>query len=242
MTRLLISVRSADEARLALTGGADLIDVKEPRRGALGAADAQTWQAVADAVDGRAPLSAALGELAEWVPGAALPPAGFAFAKLGLSGAARLGDWQLLARQAARSLPGSTELVAVVYADWREADAPPPEKALQIAIELGCPAVLADTFDKRAGSLVDHWTADEIARFVADVQALGKQVVLAGSLSMEAIPRLAAFRPDYIGVRGAACDAGRDGPLSLERVRRLRMLVGKRVQGAGTSCTRSTIA
>jgi len=33
---LLVSVRSADEVDDALAGGADLIDVKEPSRGALG--------------------------------------------------------------------------------------------------------------------------------------------------------------------------------------------------------------
>lgn len=33
MTRLLVSVRSAEEARDALAGGADLIDLKEPTQG-----------------------------------------------------------------------------------------------------------------------------------------------------------------------------------------------------------------
>ena len=39
MSRLLVSVRSAAEAEVALGAGADLIDVKEPSRGSLGAAD-----------------------------------------------------------------------------------------------------------------------------------------------------------------------------------------------------------
>ena len=39
MTRLLVSVRSAAEAEAALAGGAAVIDVKEPTRGALGRAD-----------------------------------------------------------------------------------------------------------------------------------------------------------------------------------------------------------
>ena len=38
-SRLLVSVRSAAEAEIALHGGADLIDVKEPTRGSLGRAD-----------------------------------------------------------------------------------------------------------------------------------------------------------------------------------------------------------
>ncbi|HSD59354.1 MAG TPA: (5-formylfuran-3-yl)methyl phosphate synthase [Burkholderiales bacterium] len=37
MTRLLASVADLHEARLALAGGADIIDFKDPRRGALGA-------------------------------------------------------------------------------------------------------------------------------------------------------------------------------------------------------------
>ena len=36
MTGLLVSVRSAEEAEIALAGGANLIDIKEPSRGALG--------------------------------------------------------------------------------------------------------------------------------------------------------------------------------------------------------------
>ena len=63
MTGLLVSVRSAAEARIALEAGADLIDVKEPRRGALGAADPAVWKDVCRAVAGRVPVSVALGEL-----------------------------------------------------------------------------------------------------------------------------------------------------------------------------------
>ena len=39
---LLVSVRSAAEALAALAGGADVIDVKEPNQGSLGAADDDT--------------------------------------------------------------------------------------------------------------------------------------------------------------------------------------------------------
>ena len=63
MTRLLVSVRSAAEAEAALTGGASVIDVKEPTRGALGRADDGAIADVVAAVAGRAPVSAALGEL-----------------------------------------------------------------------------------------------------------------------------------------------------------------------------------
>ena len=48
--KLLVSVRSADEARAALAGGADLIDVKEPAHGPLGAARQPPRAALCQAV------------------------------------------------------------------------------------------------------------------------------------------------------------------------------------------------
>ena len=63
MPRLLISVRNVDEAQLALAGGADLIDIKEPLRGSLGQADSSVIREIAFTIGPRAPLSAALGEL-----------------------------------------------------------------------------------------------------------------------------------------------------------------------------------
>src|SRR5215468_9568595 len=86
---LLISVRDAAEAEAALRGGADVIDVKEPRRGSLGRADAATIAAVVACVAGRRPVSAALGELVE--PGSeAVPGPGLSFVKWGLAGTASL--------------------------------------------------------------------------------------------------------------------------------------------------------
>ena len=62
---LLVSVRSANEVAAALDGGGDLIDVKEPAKGPRAPAEAEVVAAVIDAVDGKVPVSAALGE---WSP------------------------------------------------------------------------------------------------------------------------------------------------------------------------------
>ncbi|MEX0885938.1 MAG: (5-formylfuran-3-yl)methyl phosphate synthase, partial [Phycisphaeraceae bacterium] len=43
---LLVSVRNVAEARAAMAGGADVIDIKEPAAGALGAASPTTIQQV----------------------------------------------------------------------------------------------------------------------------------------------------------------------------------------------------
>ena len=59
----LASVTNADEARLALAGGADLIDCKAPASGALGALPTTVVRRIARAVNGRAPVSATVGDL-----------------------------------------------------------------------------------------------------------------------------------------------------------------------------------
>src|SRR5689334_14696969 len=63
MTKLLVSVRDAAEARDAVEAGADLIDVKEPQAVSLGAAAPQIVAEIIQAVAGRRPVSVALGEL-----------------------------------------------------------------------------------------------------------------------------------------------------------------------------------
>lgn len=71
--RLLVSVRDRDEARSAIQGGADIIDVKEPQRGSLGMADPDAIASVLDVVQAEAPgtpVSVALGELVQWPTGA----------------------------------------------------------------------------------------------------------------------------------------------------------------------------
>ena len=92
MTGLLVSVRSAIEARLAYQGGADIIDVKEPHLGSLGAATPSVWHEVYETVNQRVPVSIALGELCD--DHAAPPTHRFAFAKMGLADCQHRMGWQ----------------------------------------------------------------------------------------------------------------------------------------------------
>ena len=124
MTGLLISVRSAAEAKIALAGGADLIDVKEPARGPLGAADPAVWDDVRRTVAGRVPTSVALGELlnaqAELLPHSpGTPSPSWASPAAGECPAGKI-LWQ----QALAQLPAGVRPVAVIYADHAAAGSP----------------------------------------------------------------------------------------------------------------------
>jgi uncharacterized protein (UPF0264 family) len=232
---LLVSVRNATEAIIALSAGAEVIDVKEPRHGALGRASSDTIADVVAAVAGRAPVTAAFGELrglADDSDGnvAELVPCGVSLFKIGLAGCAQLNDWphvwrKLIAKCSTRNNNSPTKPVAVVYADWKLAHAPEPHQVLNAATELGCPALLIDTWEKTSGTAFDHWPFKSMKPFIELARRQHLQIVLAGSLGVPQIPQALDLDPDLIAVRGAACENGRGGAVSYEKVLRLKQLL-----------------
>jgi (5-formylfuran-3-yl)methyl phosphate synthase len=228
---LLVSVRSAAEALSALAGGVDVIDVKEPNRGSLGAADDNTISAIVRVVNGRAPVSAALGELIDLIELPNGDPAwtlvdGVSLFKIGLAGSAALDDWQTRWRHVVDRLASTSnsnpQAVAVVYADWRAAQSPSPRDVLHAAAQCRSPALLIDTWDKSSGTLFDHWPAGELQAFLSKVRSHEISVVLAGSLSAQNVTAAARLAPDLVAVRTAACEGGRTGTVSEIRVRELK--------------------
>ena len=218
MAGLLVSVRSAEEARLAVEGGATVIDVKEPDFGPLGRAGLATWQAVRAAVPPEIAVSVAMGELRDW-SGPTHPPAGIAFRKLGLS---RSGsDWAARWAEVRRLEGPGPRWVAVAYADWEGAEGPDPDAVLDAALQVPeCSGVLVDTWDKSRPALIEanpRWLA-----WIARARASGRFVALAGGLDLTSIGRLAPLDPDLFAVRGAACDHNdRLGVVRADRVARL---------------------
>jgi hypothetical protein len=222
MTGLLVSVRNAAEARLALAGGADLIDVKEPHRGSLGPADPTTWREVVDAVAGRRPVSVALGELLTDRVGELAPQAiGIRFAKTGLAGCAAVADWPSVWRKSLAGLQRDVTKVAVAYADFKQARAPNPGEVLQHALDLHCEVILFDTFTKDRGGLLNHLPYSELQTWVREIRLRGLKVVLAGSLDRSSITRVLSVAPDFIAVRGAVSRGDRTGSLDQKLVANL---------------------
>jgi uncharacterized protein (UPF0264 family) len=223
MPALLVSVRSAAEARAAYEGGAAIVDVKEPARGPLGLADPATWRAVRDTLPVDVPVSVALGELADWDDGRAVGPRefdGIAFRKVGLAGERSRGDWPRRWRTLRDRLGAGPRWVAVSYADWSIAGAPGPSDVLAEALAVAdCAGLLVDTWDKgrRAPIRVEDW-----ADWAAEARAGGRFVALAGGLDVGAIARLAPIAPDLFAVRGSACGRGdRLGTIDPARVAEL---------------------
>ena len=225
MTGLLVSVRSAAEAKISLAGGADLIDVKEPRRGALGAADPSVWRTVTQSVATCVPTSVALGELIDFGEFESCDLAGVQYAKVGLAGCRQYSDWAARWTECVRSLPEGLEPVAVVYGDYRAAAAPAPEQVIDQAGKAGCGVVLFDTFDKSRGDLIRHLGLEGIERLSSRARQRIGRVVFGGSLDAHSAALLLPFQPDYIAVRGAVCRPTRIDSVDRELVENLARVV-----------------
>lgn len=224
MPRLLVSVRSVEEALDALAGGASIIDIKEPARGPLGRAKTEVWQAIREALPAGVCLSVALGELPEWTdqPDPARNAfTGISYRKLGLAGVGP--DWKTVWAKLRDRWREGPAWVAVVYSDWQRANAPQPVDVLEEALAIEeCTGILIDTWDKASPSTVDcSWLP-----WLAQARQGGLTIALAGGLNDSRIERLGPLDPDWIAVRGAACREGdRGSGLDPARVARLARLV-----------------
>jgi (5-formylfuran-3-yl)methyl phosphate synthase len=225
MTQLLVSVRDADEAKVALDAGADVIDVKEPLRGSLGAADSATIAEIVRIVRGSVPVSVALSELIESPSAPELLQSNPTFAKVGLAGCLSRADWRCRWESLLSGFPDTTSPVAVVYADESAAKSPMASEIIEHATRMQCAAVLVDTWDKTAGPLTAHWSFDRICSFVLDVQSRGMKAVIAGGLTFSSLPQIALAKPDLVAVRGAACRGERTGVIAREKILQLKQLL-----------------
>ena len=219
---LLVSVRSAAEARAAVSGGADLIDAKDPQAGALGAVTLPAFAAIVCAVDRARPVTAAIGdaydEAAVAQAAAAFRTAGASFVKAGFAGVRDRGRLGRLVSAAARAA-GRQSVVAVAYADYGAVDAPAIEDVIDAAGHAGLAGVLVDTADKNGPALTAMASSAALAGWAAAAHRQGLRFAVAGKLMAGDLALVRASGADICGVRGAACDRGRAGIVTADRVR-----------------------
>ena len=252
---LLVSVRSPVEAAAALAGGADVVDIKEPAAGSLGAASPQVCREVALVVGDQAPWTMACGELADGVQrldahlgatwerlgedgsrGCRLPWAiKVGLAGCGLAGCSHSVPWRDQLAAVGSRLPAGVGQVLVIYADAEGCLAPPAAEVLAAAAELGAAAVLVDTFSKQSAGLLGHTTVSQLREWREAAATAGCGFAVAGKLQVEEFPALSPVDADIIAVRSAVCSHGRTGPVEPLLVQRARQgLVGS-PQGRGPS-------
>ncbi|MBM3394441.1 MAG: hypothetical protein FJY37_07390 [Betaproteobacteria bacterium] len=205
MTRMLASVTNVAEAVMAMEVGVDLIDLKDPSKGALGALDPHIAADVVAAVGSFAHTSATIGDFPDMDPVAVREAVWRTaelrvdYVKIGFWGSAR----DLECASALRSLSRGQRLVAVLFADL-----PHAANLIDTLASAGFSGAMYDTANKLAAPLRLLKTETELALFVRRAQNLGMLCGLAGRLRINDVPPLLTLRPDYLGFRGALCHAG----------------------------------
>ena len=225
---LLVSVTSAVDAAAALAGGADLVDAKDPAAGALGAVSIEQFRRIVAAVAGARPVTAALGDAADEPAieqtARAFAGLGASFVKLGFAGISstdRVAALITAAVSGARR-DSSFRVVAVAYADADRAGSISPLRLLDVAARAGATGVLLDTFDKQQGGLRQLVAWRALTDWVVSAHDTGLFVAIAGKLTASDLPYVRDAGADIAGVRGSACDGGRTGRVTADRVRLLR--------------------
>src|SRR5271165_3231667 len=165
--RLLVSVTDVADARAAITGGADVIDAKDPARGALGAVSRARLGAIAAEIAGARPLSVALGDVGDGPgePGmellaAAAVAVGAEFLKLGFAAGVGANQARTHAMSVAAAVGehagrdgrgwASCRLVLAAYADPKPGQLD-RDAVLETAAGCGAVGVLLDTQGKHGG-------------------------------------------------------------------------------------------
>lgn len=233
MTRLLASVRNVQEARLALRGGTDLIDLKEPNAGALGAVPLARIKEIRSALGPDVLMSATIGDRpmqADLLSRAVIKTAetGVDYVKVGFStGGDRLDCMQSIRRLSARGI----RIVAVLFADQGF-----DPYSLDELHDAGVHGAMLDTAAKHT-SLRQQLDTAQLQLFVRRCRALNLLCGLAGSLRLADVDPLLRIAPDYLGFRGALCNGDRRGRLNPQALGALRKQIPV---DSSASCRRSS--
>ena len=225
MSRILASVSSVDETRIVLDAGVDIIDLKNPSQGALGALPLNVIDAIVQAIGGRRLVSATIGDL-PMHPALVMQRAeviaatGVNIVKIGFFG--RTSHLDCLRALKPLALRGQ-HMVAVLFADEL-----PDMNLLPELAKAGFHGVMLDTAHKNGKRLLDYLSICELQRFVQLAKSLDLLTGLAGSLRESDISQLVPLAPDYLGFRGALCEQScRIGELDRHNIERLLKVLYK---------------
>lgn len=233
--RLLVSPMNMEEAHAALAGGADILDVKNPKEGSLGANFPWVIRSVADLARGKVPVSATIGDM-EFKPGtaslAALGAAssGADYVKAGLLGVKTCDQAEEMLKaivRAVKDLDPKKKVVASGYSDYLRVGSISPMLLPAAASEAGADVVMVDTAIKDGKPTFDFMGEKDLADFIELGHSNDLEVALAGSIGFPHLETLLRLQPDIIGVRGIVCGGDRRSAVKEELVVKVKSALSR---------------
>ncbi|MCL7415321.1 MAG: (5-formylfuran-3-yl)methyl phosphate synthase [ANME-2 cluster archaeon] len=231
--KLLVSPINTEEAKAAANGGADIIDVKNPKEGSLGANFPWVIRSVKEAVNSIRPISATIGDM-NYKPGTAslaalgAAVAGAEYVKVGLFDIQTREQAFDMAEHVVRSVKDYDPKKKVVisgYADYKRINSIPVGDLPSICADCGADVVMMDTGIKDGRSTFEFLTNEELSSFVGSAHDLGLETAIAGTIKFEDIDALNQIGPDIIGVRGCVCGGDRTSSIQQGLVEELKSIM-----------------
>jgi (5-formylfuran-3-yl)methyl phosphate synthase len=215
---LLISPDSVEEAFDCAKAAEhlDIVDVKKPDEGSLGANFPWVIREIRDAVPADKPVSATVGDV-PYKPGTVAQAAlgavvsGATYIKVGLYGCTTPEQAVEVMRGVVRAVKDHRPEALVVasgYADSHRIGCVNPLALPDVAYRSGADAAMLDTAIKDGTRLFDHVPPDVCAEFVRLTHESGLLAALAGSVKESDLGVLTRIGTDIVGVRGAVCEGG----------------------------------
>ena len=232
---LLISPINTEEAREAINGGADIIDVKNPKEGSLGANFPWVIKNIREIAPEGMHVSATLGDV-PYKPGtvslaaAGAVVSGADYIKVGLYGTRNYSEALEVMENVVRSVKDFDKEALVVasgYADAHRVNAIDPMEIPRVAADSGADLAMVDTAIKDGKTLFDFMDKDKLQEFNNRIHDYGLKSALAGSIKKNQLRLLYEIGCDVVGIRGAACTGGdrNKGTINHTAVHELKSLI-----------------
>ncbi|MCK4475526.1 MAG: (5-formylfuran-3-yl)methyl phosphate synthase [Methanophagales archaeon] len=235
--KLLVSPKDVEEAKAVIRGNADIVDVKNPKEGSLGANFPWVIKSIKELVEEEkgdgVKISAAIGDF-DYKPGTA------SLAALGAASAGaeyiKVGLFKIKTKQeaidlltgvvkAVKDFAPTKKIVSAFYSDYKRINSISPFEIAAIGKEVNIDVAMVDTGVKDGRSTLEFLSEEELKTFISESKALGLETALAGSLKFEDIPAIKEIKPDILGVRGMVCGGNREDKVRAELVRELKKMV-----------------
>lgn len=226
MTGMLASVASIEEAEIVLDQKVDIIDLKNPRLGALGALDLKVISSIVQFINNRIPTSATIGDIKPNDANLSMriistASSGVNYVKVGLFDVNAPDYFINIINECSKK---DIKIIVVLFAEnITNFD------SLEPLMKSNIKGIMLDTKNKAHKNLCSIMKYERLEKFIKLAKSYNLITGLAGSLKSEDIDRLIPLKPDYLGFRGALCSKkNRTESIEGIAVRKIKDIISQR--------------
>lgn len=226
MTGMLASVTSIEEAKIVLNAGVDIVDIKNPHEGALGALETNAVKRIVQFVNQETLTSATIGDIDSNDPELLnyiinMSRTGVDYVKVGLFTEEASDYFIDIIKQAIKK---DIKLVIVLFAENYKG-----VESIKPLMQTGISGIMIDTKKKQSKNLCAILDTNVLNEFVNLAKENNLLTGLAGSLKQQDVNSLLKLNADYLGFRGALCSqSDRTSYVNEEQVKKIRNSISYR--------------